>query len=88
MRLLEFLVSNLDDFRRLEPVLADSGRTLAGRGVGAEHFTAARRFMLEALRDLSGSRWTPLAETCWEQALAAASGIMLRAGVNGRAKAA
>lgn len=88
VRLMDFIVDRLDDYRTLEPALIEAGRTLASRGVGAVHLTSARQLMIEALRDLSGSRWTPMVERCWEEALAAVSGLLLRGSNLERARAA
>jgi hemoglobin-like flavoprotein len=65
------------EFERLEPALAELGRSAAYAGASARHYTIARNQLLANMAELAGDDWSDDLRNAWEGLLLAAGGAML-----------
>ncbi len=77
---LEMIINGLKHPAQVRTRLAELGATHSAKGVKPEHYPIVCQFMLEAMAELGGTRWTK--EVCedWDTALVQISKLMIGTG--------
>jgi len=79
MQTLALLVSSLDDFERVVPVLEALGRVHAGYGVRQRHYDTVEAALLRALDRGLGEAFDDETADAWATAYSAVASVMIEA---------
>jgi hemoglobin-like flavoprotein len=82
MQTLALLVSSLDDFETVTPVLAALGRVHAGFGVRQGHYDTVEAALLWALDRALGDDFDDETADAWATAYSAVASVMIEAGAS------
>ena len=80
--MLSAMVTNLNEFEKIAPVVEDLGMRHADYGVVAKHYEPFGAALLWALGECLGGDFTPPVRTAWTKAYRTLAGTMTRAAAN------
>ena len=80
--MLSAMVTNLNEFEKIAPVVEDLGMRHADYGVVAKHYEPFGAALLWTLGECLGVDFTPPLRTAWTEAYKTLAGIMTRAAAN------
>ena len=77
--MLATMVANLNEFKKIAPIVEDLGMRHVEYGVIAEHYESFGAALLWTLEESLGVDFTPTARTAWTEAYTTLAGVMTEA---------
>ncbi len=85
---IALVVSNIDNFDRIEGALETMGARHVSYGAQEAHYPVVRDTLLAAMQDIAGEAWNQTFHDAWEAGLNVVAEVMIRGARTGQTKAA